>query len=115
MNKNITAIVFARNELRRLPYVIDNLKGFCEIIVCDGGSTDGTLDYCNKNNIKYVVRPEFRPREANMEKNMMLDFSKDFINTISNMVLSDKRILTFIVVSFLIYISVALTVMSFRF
>ena len=58
VNKNITAIVFTRNEERRLPYVIDNLKGFCDILVCDGGSTDGTLDYCNKNNIKYVIRPE---------------------------------------------------------
>jgi|APSaa5957512535_1039671.scaffolds.fasta_scaffold07315_4 glycosyltransferase involved in cell wall biosynthesis len=58
MNKNITAIVFARNEERRLPYVIDNLKGFCNIIVFDGGSTDGTLDYCKKNNIKYLMRPD---------------------------------------------------------
>ena len=58
MNKNITAIVFTRNEISRLPFVIDNLKGFCDIIVYDGGSTDGTLDYCNKNNVKYVIRPE---------------------------------------------------------
>jgi len=58
MNKNITAIVFTRNEERRLPYVIDNLKDFCNIIVFDGGSTDGTLDYCKKYNIKYVIRPE---------------------------------------------------------
>ncbi len=58
MNKNITAIVFTRDEERRLPYVIDNLKGFCDIVVLDGGSTDGTLDYCKKHNIKYVTRPE---------------------------------------------------------
>ncbi len=58
MNKNITAIVFTRNEERRLPYVIDNLKGFCAILVLDGGSTDGTLDHCKKHNIKYVIRPE---------------------------------------------------------
>jgi glycosyltransferase involved in cell wall biosynthesis len=57
MNKNITAIVFTLNEERRLPYVYENLKGFCEITVFDGGSTDGTLEYCKKNNIKFVMRP----------------------------------------------------------
>lgn len=58
MNKNITAIVFTFNEERRLPYVYENLKDFCEIIVFDGGSTDGTREYCNKNNIKFIIRPE---------------------------------------------------------
>ena len=58
MNKNITAMVFTLNEERRLPYVYENLKNFCKIIVFDGGSTDGTLDYCKNNNIKYLSRPE---------------------------------------------------------
>jgi len=57
MNKNITAIVFTLNEERRLPYVYENLKNFCEIIVFDGGSTDSTKEYCKKHNIKFLTRP----------------------------------------------------------
>lgn len=58
MNRNITAIVFTLNEERRLPYIYENLKDYFPIIVFDGGSTDGTLDYCEKNNIKYLSRPK---------------------------------------------------------
>jgi glycosyltransferase involved in cell wall biosynthesis len=58
MNKNITAMILTLNEERRLPHVYENLKSFCNIIVFDGGSTDGTFEYCQKNNIKFVTRPE---------------------------------------------------------
>lgn len=51
-------MVLTFNEERRLPYIYENLKGFCNIIVFDGGSTDGTLEYCKKNNIKYIIRPK---------------------------------------------------------
>ena len=57
MNKNITAIVFARNEERRISAVYQNLKDFCEIIVFDGGSTDGTEAFCREHGIKFVPRP----------------------------------------------------------
>jgi glycosyltransferase involved in cell wall biosynthesis len=58
MNKNITAIVFTRNEVRRIPFIYRNLKDFCEVIVFDAGSTDGTEEYCKKNGIKLITRPE---------------------------------------------------------
>jgi len=58
MNKNITAIVFTRNEERRIPAIYQNLKDFCEIIVFDGGSTDGTELFCRENGVKFVSRPE---------------------------------------------------------
>lgn len=57
MNKNITAMVFTFNEERRLPFVYQNLKDFCEIIVFDGGSTDGTERFCAENDIKFIRRP----------------------------------------------------------
>lgn len=58
MNKNITAIMFSRNEERRIQTVYENFKDFCELIVFDGGSTDGTEAFCKKNRIKFVKRPE---------------------------------------------------------
>lgn len=58
MNKNITAMVFTRNEVKRLPSLYRNLKDFCEIIVFDGGSKDGTEEYCRENGIKFFARPE---------------------------------------------------------
>lgn len=63
MNKNITALIFTLNEESRLPFVYDNLKDFCELIVIDGGSTDGTHEFCQKNNIKYLLRPEDDPND----------------------------------------------------
>ena len=58
MNRNITALVFVKNELKRIPLVYENLKDFCEVIIFDGGSTDGTEEYCKNNGIKFVLRPE---------------------------------------------------------
>lgn len=58
MNKNITAIVYTLNEERRLPFIYENLKDFCNIIVFDGGSSDGTKDFCLCNGIEFMVRPE---------------------------------------------------------
>jgi len=58
MNKNITAIVFTRNEERRISAIYQNLKDFCELIVFDGGSSDGTQRFCLENGIKFVTRPE---------------------------------------------------------
>lgn len=58
MNKNITAIVFTRNEVKRLPAIYQNLKDFCEFIVFDAGSTDETEDFCRENGIKFIARPE---------------------------------------------------------
>jgi glycosyltransferase involved in cell wall biosynthesis len=57
MNKDITAIVFTLNEERRIAGIYQNLKDFCEIIVFDGGSTDGTEAFCGKVGIKFISRP----------------------------------------------------------
>lgn len=57
MNKNITAIVFTLNEERRIPLIYQNLKDFCEIIVFDGGSSDGTQEFCQSVGIRFISRP----------------------------------------------------------
>jgi glycosyltransferase involved in cell wall biosynthesis len=57
MNKDITAIVFTLNEERRIEGIYKNLKDFCEIIVFDGGSTDGTEAFCGKVGIRFISRP----------------------------------------------------------
>jgi hypothetical protein len=64
---------------------------------------------------KYIVRPEFRANKDNQNNNKFSEFFKDFVNTISNMVFGDKMILTFIVFSFILYISIVLMVKTFRF
>lgn len=65
MNKNITALIFTFNEEGRLPFIYENLKDFCELIVLDGGSTDGTLDFCKTNGIKFILRPKDDPLDEN--------------------------------------------------
>ena len=57
MNKLITAMVFTLNEERRIQAVYQNLKDFCEIIVFDGGSTDGTETFCQKAGVRLITRP----------------------------------------------------------
>ena len=66
MNKNITALIFTFNEEKRLPFVYENLKDFCELLVLDGGSTDGTLEFCKNNNIKFILRPKDDPKDENL-------------------------------------------------
>lgn len=60
-NKNITALVFTLNEERRLPFIIDNLRDFCNIMVFDGGSIDSTEKICRENGVIFLRRPECAP------------------------------------------------------
>ncbi|BEI38353.1 hypothetical protein PHIN8_02970 [Polynucleobacter sp. HIN8] len=62
-NNNITAIVFTFNEERRIGFVLDNLIGYCNIMVIDGGSTDNTEKVCNKHAVIFLRRPECSPND----------------------------------------------------
>lgn len=82
MNKNFTAMVFTFNEERRLPFIYENLKGFCNIVVFDGGSTDGTQEYCKNNNISFIKRPksdEFDENGSNMLKWVYEQVSTEYV------------------------------------
>jgi glycosyltransferase involved in cell wall biosynthesis len=57
-NKNITALVFTLNEERRIKFILDNLKNFCNIMIIDGGSTDATEKICRENGAVFLKRPE---------------------------------------------------------
>lgn len=51
---DITAIIHTRNAEKHLQEVIDRLKVFDEIIVCDMESTDGTLEIARKNGCRIL-------------------------------------------------------------
>jgi len=50
-------MVFTLNEEKRIQAIYHNLRDFCEIIVFDGGSTDGTKAFCQEMGIKFKTRP----------------------------------------------------------
>lgn len=54
----ITAIVFAKNEEKRIGLVLKNLENFSKIIVFDGGSSDETEKICNECGAQFVRRPD---------------------------------------------------------
>src|SRR5574337_473107 len=44
MEMKLSALIIAKNEEKVIEYCIDSLVGFDEIIVCDTGSTDETVE-----------------------------------------------------------------------
>lgn len=60
-NKNITALVFTLNEERRIRFILENLRGYCNIMVLDGGSSDDTERICREYGAIFLRRPECSP------------------------------------------------------
>lgn len=57
MYKNFTAAWFLKDELSRLKLLHKNFRGICQIVVFDGGSSDGSEEYCLQNKIRFISKP----------------------------------------------------------
>jgi glycosyltransferase involved in cell wall biosynthesis len=57
MKQNITAIIFAYNEEKNIPSLMENLKEMDEVIIVDHESTDGTAKVAKKLGATVITRP----------------------------------------------------------
>lgn len=55
----ITFVVFTYNEEKRIERVIKNFIAFGNILIADGGSTDGTIEIARKYNCDIYLREDF--------------------------------------------------------
>ena len=78
MKKNITFILFARNEEKRIEFAIKNLINYGYVYVLDGGSTDGTRAISEKLGAKFFIRPK---NKDIVETEEMLEFIKKIVKT----------------------------------
>lgn len=62
--KKISAVIICKNEEVMLPRLLDSLRGIDEIIICDTGSSDKTVEIA-KN---YVPKVQFKEWEDNFAK-----------------------------------------------
>lgn len=53
----ISVIINARNSEERLDLVLDSVKGFDEVVVCDMGSTDATADIARAHGARLIEFP----------------------------------------------------------
>lgn len=53
----ISVVINTYNASCHLQQVLDTVKGFDEVVVCDMESTDDTLDIAKRNGCKIVVFP----------------------------------------------------------
>lgn len=58
MNKKISVVINTFNAEKHLARVLESVKGFDEIVVCDMQSTDGTLAIARKHGCKIVTFPK---------------------------------------------------------
>ena len=56
---NFSVVVIAKNEEKTLPRLLESVKGVDEVVVCDTGSTDKTIEVAKKYGAK-VVEGDFR-------------------------------------------------------
>lgn len=79
MKSNITFILFAYNEEKRISYVINNFIQYGDVYVLDGGSTDKTKEITESLGATFFVRPENKKPFMETEENFA--FIKSIIKT----------------------------------
>ena len=79
MKNNLTFILFAYNEEKRISYVIKNFIKYGEVFILDGGSTDKTKEIAESLGAKFFVRPENKSPFMETEENFA--FVKSIITT----------------------------------
>ncbi len=79
MKNNLTFILFAYNEEKRISYVIKNFINYGEVFILDGGSTDRTQEIAESLGAKFFVRPENKSPFMETEENFA--FIKSIITT----------------------------------
>lgn len=79
MKNNLTFILFAYNEEKRISYVIKNFINYGEVFILDGGSTDRTQEIAESLGAKFFIRPENKSPFMETEENFA--FIKSIITT----------------------------------
>ncbi len=77
--KNITFIVFAYNEEKRVEYIVKNCIKYGKVLILDGGSTDKTKEISEKEGATFVLRPNVKSKFA--ENQEMYEFIKKNVDT----------------------------------
>ena len=77
--KNITFVVFAYNEEKRIEHIIKNCIKYGKVLILDGGSTDKTREFSKKEGATFILRPNFESKIA--ESQEMYDFIKKNVDT----------------------------------
>lgn len=76
---NISFVLFAYNEEKRISYAIKNFIKYGEVIVLDGGSTDKTKEIVESMGAKFLIRPPSEKVQGETEMNF--EFIKAHIKT----------------------------------
>ena len=58
MEQKISVVINTYNAEAKLAKVLDTVKDFYEVVICDMESTDSTLDIARKYNCKIVTFPK---------------------------------------------------------
>ena len=79
MKSNVTFVLFAKNEERRIVFPLKNFSEFGDVVILDGGSTDKTQELAEAMGARFLLRPNIT--SANVENTENLEFIKKHITT----------------------------------
>ena len=71
----ISFVLFSYNEEQRIELIIKNLIPYGEVLVMDGGSTDGTKEIAERLGAKFFIRPKIE--SVFLETENMFEFVKE--------------------------------------